>query len=327
MNSLNTTDGHGDTDGDGIPDYQDDDMDGDGIPNDQDTNNEVYDTDGDGLSDAEDDDIDGDGIPNDEDDDIDGDGIPNAQDLGNTPDTDIDGDGVSDVSDTDIDGDGLSNSADDDMDGDGIPNDQDPDADGDGLFNEDDPTPEGVLGEQEGGIRTDQLRSKREDRGTLCFLAGHDYRYQIIESVVKHAAPDATELNQMTLVTPERPVDDGRYVSFQGVGGEVVKMIYPDLRNVPIYDCNLEDPEDIEKNIKEYLREKVDLYNQYLDIQLQKAPAHYATHPAAFDFLASVDIAATPNRTYDLIPEDYFIETLGETNIKRLAQLLHYMSE
>lgn len=87
-------------------------------------------------------------------------------------------------------------------------------------------------------------------------------------------------------------------------------MIYPDLRNVPLYDCNLLDVEDIEKTIKHYLKQKVQLYNQYLNIQLQKAPAHYATHPAAFDFLASVDIAATPNRTYDLITENYFIDTL-----------------
>ncbi|MDP2669701.1 MAG: hypothetical protein Q8O99_01475 [bacterium] len=144
---------------------------------------------------------------------------------------------------------------------------------------------------------------------------------------MKHSAPNPTELNQMTLVTPERPVDDGRYVVFHGIGGDVVNFIYPDLRNVPIYNCNLQDAKDIEETIKTYLRDKVQLYNQYLDIQLQKAPANYAEHPAAFDFLATVDITATPNRTYDFIPEDYFIDTLGEINIKRLAELLHYMSE
>ena len=89
--------------------------------------------------------------------------------------------------------------------------------------------------------------------------------------------------------------------------------------NVPIYYCNLLDPEDIDKKIRTYLQQKVQYYNQLLDIQLQKAPAHYAKHPAAFDFLATVDIAATPNRSYDLIPENYFIDTLGEKNIKRLS--------
>lgn len=96
--------------------------------------------------------------------------------------------------------------------------------------------------------------------------------------------------------------------------------------NVPIYDCNLLDPEDIDKKIRTYLKQKVQYYNQLLDIQLQKAPAHYAKHPAAFDFLATVDIAATPNRSYDLIPENYFIDTLGEKNIKRLSEFLYFLS-
>lgn len=52
-----------DTDGDGIPDSQDDDIDGDGIPNDEE------DEDGDGIPDYLDDDDDGDGIPDDEEED------------------------------------------------------------------------------------------------------------------------------------------------------------------------------------------------------------------------------------------------------------------
>jgi len=55
-----------DSDGDGQPNYKDDDIDGDGIKNEND------------------DDIDGDGTKNDQDDDIDGDGTGNEGDL--TPD-------------------------------------------------------------------------------------------------------------------------------------------------------------------------------------------------------------------------------------------------
>jgi len=64
-----------DTDGDGIPNYQDNDVNGNGTPNGQDA-----DVDGDGLPNGQDDDVDGDGMPNDIDNDIDGDGILNEND-------------------------------------------------------------------------------------------------------------------------------------------------------------------------------------------------------------------------------------------------------
>jgi hypothetical protein len=56
-----------DDDNDGIPDDEDDDDDGDGIPDDQDQDNLNQDTDGDGIPDSEDTDDDGDGIPDDQD--------------------------------------------------------------------------------------------------------------------------------------------------------------------------------------------------------------------------------------------------------------------
>lgn len=296
------------------------------------------DTDEDGTPDAQDSDIDNDGTANDQDSDVDGDGYDNDQDTWSTPDTDIDGDGISNDQDTDIDGDGVENEFDPDSDGDGIANENDQDADADWLASGwgkqanggawPDPTPNGRGGERDPvtWLYTDGLRSKREDRWTLCFLTGHDYRYQLIDSVVKHIAPEPEELDDMTLLTIERPVDDARYMAFHWLGGETVEFVYPDLRNVPIFDCDLLDPEDIEKNIRQYLKDKVQYYNQLLDVQLQKAPAHYGTHPAAFDFLATVDIAATPNRSYDLIPENYFIDVLGEKEIKRLSEFLYFLS-
>jgi hypothetical protein len=77
------------------------------------------DTDGDGIPNDEDDDIDGDGIPNGEDGDVDGDGIDNSNDH------EIDGDGLDNKDDGDMDGDGIDNANDDDIDGDGIKNDND----------------------------------------------------------------------------------------------------------------------------------------------------------------------------------------------------------
>lgn len=100
----------------------------------------LVDTDGDGIPNVDDDDIDGDGIPNASDDDMDGDGTVNTQDL------DIDGDGIPNAADSDIDSDGIPNASDDDIDGDGIPNDQDPDIDGDSVANADDVDPDATSG-------------------------------------------------------------------------------------------------------------------------------------------------------------------------------------
>ncbi|KAA3676735.1 heat shock protein 90kDa beta [Paragonimus westermani] len=138
------TDGDGipddeeDADGDGIPDYLDSDADGDGKPDDQikavDRNRngipdhlELKDSDGDGIIDLEDDDDDNDGIPDDEDDDDDNDGIKDYledenhnQKLDILEAKDTDGDGIPDYLDDDDDNDGIPDSEDDDDDGDGI---------------------------------------------------------------------------------------------------------------------------------------------------------------------------------------------------------------
>ncbi|MBU0458752.1 thrombospondin type 3 repeat-containing protein [Patescibacteria group bacterium] len=64
--------GGGDNDMDGVPDYLDDDSDGDGVP---DADEGIVDSDEDGIPDYLDDDSDNDGIPDGEDDDRDGNGI------------------------------------------------------------------------------------------------------------------------------------------------------------------------------------------------------------------------------------------------------------
>ena len=94
----------------------------------------------------------------------------------------------------------------------------------------------------------------------------------------------------MHTLTQERPIDDPRYVHFHGVGGELVKFIYPDMYRVPVFENGvLLEVEDIESNIKTYLKEKIQVYNQYLDLQLQKSDEYYSLQADAFDFLEVVD--------------------------------------
>ena len=147
-----------DTDGDGVPNEDDEDDDGDGTPDAEDDfpldPSEDTDTDGDGTGDNADEDDDNDGTPDAEDDfpldpsedtDTDGDG------TGDNADEDDDNDGTPDAEDdfpldpsedTDTDGDGTGDNADDDDDNDGTPDSEDAfpkdpsedtDTDGDGT--------------------------------------------------------------------------------------------------------------------------------------------------------------------------------------------------
>jgi len=132
-----------DSDGGGVPNYQDFDSDNDGIldcfeAGDTLPGSPPVDTDGDGLPDYVDPDSDGDGVPDlvEGASDSDGDGLPDYLD------TDSDDDGISDSTEGggDLDGDGTIDSVDNDTDGDGIPDAVEgvSDADGDGTTNQHD---------------------------------------------------------------------------------------------------------------------------------------------------------------------------------------------
>lgn len=126
-----------DTDGEGTPDYLDDDDDDDGIP--------TIDEDLDGDGDPTNDDTDGDGLPNYLDDDDDGDGIPTRTERADAAEfgDDIDNDGLPNWLDTDADGDGVADGTEamggGDANADGVPDYLEPefwagDADEDGVL-------------------------------------------------------------------------------------------------------------------------------------------------------------------------------------------------
>jgi hypothetical protein len=83
---------------------------------------------------------------------------------------------------------------------------------------------------------------------------------------------------------------------------------------------------DIQQSIKKYLVDKIDEYNNKLQKEQSAASAYYQTSQAAFDFLATQNSLATPNRTYNLLPRDLFITRLGDTRIKELAEALYYQN-
>ena len=343
--------GDHDVDGDGIPNSEDPDIDGDGIPNQSsDSGNKSLTVDSTVLAttlniDCKDPDIDGDGIPNKskrsektsgadcQDLDIDGDGIPNGSDY-----VDIDGDGIPNDQDGDMDCDGVPNAIDMDIDCDGIPNgnselgaiDKDCNCNGKANGAEDDSDSDGIPDTEDGSPygTFSQWGYKKEIRDIgLCAHLHRYYRYQLINTVTKHAGPDNQELDEMNAITPERPIDDPRYTTFHGLGGDLVKFIYPDMYRVNVFaGGKLLEKEAIEANIKQYLTEKIQMYNQYLDVQLSKSLAYYELHDNEYKFLADVDPAASPNRSYAMFPDTYLIDLIGDRNIKRVAESLYHLN-
>ncbi|MEP0985566.1 Ig-like domain-containing protein [Ekhidna sp.] len=159
-----------DSDGDGTPDYLDTDDDGDGvatidedIDGDGDPTND--DTDGDGTPDYLDSDDDGDGIPTEEED-VDGDGDP-AND-------DTDGDGTPDYLDNDDDGDGIL-TEDEDIDGDGDPTNDDSDGDGTPDYIDEDDDGDGVTtGDEDVDGDGDPTNDDTDGDGTPDYLDTDD---------------------------------------------------------------------------------------------------------------------------------------------------------
>ncbi|MDR2191146.1 MAG: hypothetical protein LBP53_08535 [Candidatus Peribacteria bacterium] len=72
------------------------------------------------------------------------------------------------------------------------------------------------------------------------------------------------------MLTPDRPIDSPRYVTFQGINAQEVKFIYPNLYKVEIYkaDSNghqiLKTIPEIKSALESYLKNKVNEYNIFL---------------------------------------------------------------
>jgi len=124
----------------------------------------------------------------------------------------------------------------------------------------------------------------------------------------------------MNLTTSDRPTDSPRYITFKWIGGDKVTFIYPNLYKAEVFSGNsdvlkLKSPKDIENAIKDYLKETVTKYNEYLSEQNQKKITFYNQNNQAYNKLNQWDPLANPissgtNRPYTLIAVDYLIKEL-----------------
>ena len=145
----------------------------------------------------------------------------------------------------------------------------------------------------------------------------------------------------MNILTPSRPIDSPRYLSFQWVGGNVVKLIYPDIMKVEVLDqaskaissqswalLELKSPESIRNALSQYLSNKVKEYNAIINAEKAKAKSmnkHY-------QYISVVDKLGTPLldwwvRPYGNFTYEEFLEAIwGQKVLNSLAELLYFQN-
>ncbi|MEF2175404.1 MAG: hypothetical protein V3575_02935, partial [Candidatus Absconditabacteria bacterium] len=156
------------------------------------------------------------------------------------------------------------------------------------------------------------------------------FDYSLIDTRIYNKSVTSEQVSKMNLTTPDRPINDPRYTTFQGVGGTVVKLEYPDFFNVEVFSGDtlhtLKTIPEIKLAVEDYLIKKVIKYNEQIKLQNDNKQAYYNKHKSSFDVLNSVDSLANPNRQINLLDDKYLITSLGDENIERIASNLYYLN-
>lgn len=160
-----------------------------------------------------------------------------------------------------------------------------------------------------------------EIRTQITYLQGK------IQSFIQTSDENKKETTKgMNLTTADRPIDNIRNITFKGIGGDTVKLEYPNLYEVEVYNENdtiltLKQPNEIREAIKTYLKNKADTYNAALTTQLNKKNQYYQAWSAQFTLLGQFDPWANPStHNYELLPQEYFIDKLIEYLDSLVAQ-------
>lgn len=128
-----------------------------------------------------------------------------------------------------------------------------------------------------------------EIRTQITYLQGK------IQSFIQTSDENKKETTKgMNLTTADRPIDNIRNITFKGIGGDTVRLEYPNLYEVEVYNENdtlltLKQPNEIREAIKTYLRNKANTYNAALTTQLNKKNQYYQAWSAQFTLLGQFD--------------------------------------
>lgn len=138
----------------------------------------------------------------------------------------------------------------------------------------------------------------------------------------------------MNVTTQDRPIDSTRNITFQGVGGTLVRLDFPNLYEIPVFKktentLTLMSLAEIQQSIQTYLRNRIKEYNTQLQTQLAVKKSRYDSYKDAFLALGKKDQLAIPH-TYTLLDENYFIELLTSTDpeaIRTIANVLYMQNQ
>ncbi|MDR0860795.1 MAG: hypothetical protein LBO09_07695 [Candidatus Peribacteria bacterium] len=139
----------------------------------------------------------------------------------------------------------------------------------------------------------------------------------------------------LNILTPDRPIDSPRYITFQGVNAQEVKLIYPDLYKVEVYKTSgdiqlLKTIPEIKAGIQTYLRNKIEEYNTLLhtakgNVTMANTLAYSKLKELNFSQATpSLDTAVREYR--DFTYNDLLQALGGESQLDVLAELLYYQN-
>jgi len=193
-----------------------------------------------------------------------------------------------------------------------------------------------VLAEANADVRCG-LEPHQTPEGTWFYVgweykAKQEYEYKTIDSTLVHDSPSVWEFNNMNqFTTLDSPIDSITYMNFQWLHGETITLNFPNLYHVPVYTNNsgtldLMDTTGIMDSIDAYLRNTVIKYNQDLLDALTQRNINYNAHRTWYDLLGSANHLATPNRGYQLMDEELFVNLMPQELKKQFAEILHFQN-
>ena len=163
------------------------------------------------------------------------------------------------------------------------------------------------------------------------YVQKQELNYKTIDSLSIHNAPNSQQINQLKNITPDRPIDSIRYLSFKWIGWDIVTFKFPNLYNIPVYktdtintgDLTLKTPWEIEQSIRNYLENIIITYNNSISLQINKQPSYFNSHSSIFVKLWLVDPFATPARPYALIDTNILNNIVTDEMVATIAQVLY----
>lgn len=143
------------------------------------------------------------------------------------------------------------------------------------------------------------------------------------------------KLPGMNQTTQDRPIDSPRYTTFQWIGWNVIKFIYPNIFKVEAFHLSWEtlflkenkiEKNDLKEAIQAYFQNKVNEYNMILN----QEKANALKDSKHFNALKNIAPLATPSlessiRPYNLFTYEEMVNAIGgETMLNTISDLLYY---